>query len=133
MNLDQWFKRRCLLKIFYLELCRPFCSAERNYLCNYGRGHYEEQFCEFISNLGQWFRRYRLEYFYLELWWPSCSVKRNHLCNFERGHHGEHTCEVICNLDQWFRRCRLKYFLSGALVALLFSGAELFVQFWLRA
>ena len=28
-----------------------------NHLCNFGRGHYEEQFCKFISNLGQWFRR----------------------------------------------------------------------------
>ena len=25
LNLDQWFKRRCCLKIFYLELWRPFC------------------------------------------------------------------------------------------------------------
>ena len=101
LNLDQWFNRRCTLKIFliwsfcgpfiqpsvticailvegikmnnsvklfgiwtsasagvsfkdisYLELLRLFCSAEQNYLCNSGRGHYEEQFCEFISNLG---------------------------------------------------------------------------------
>ena len=43
--------------ISYLELWRPFCSAERTFLRNFGRGHYEEQFCEFILNLGQWFRR----------------------------------------------------------------------------
>ena len=42
--------------ISYLELWQPFCSAERNHLCNFGRGHYEEQFCKTISNLGQWFR-----------------------------------------------------------------------------
>ena len=30
---------------------------EQNHLCNFGRQHYEEQFHEFISNLGQWFRR----------------------------------------------------------------------------
>ena len=64
----------------YLELCRLFCSAEQNHLCNFLRGHNEEQFCEFILNLGQWFRK----------------------------------------------RCCLKYFLSGALVALGFSGAEPF-------
>ena len=32
-------------------------------------------------------------------------------------------------LDQWFRRrCRLKDVISGALVALLFVGAEPFMQ-----
>ena len=30
----------------YLELWQPFCS-----------GYYEEQYCEIILNLGQWFRR----------------------------------------------------------------------------
>ena len=43
--------------ISYLELCRPFCSVKRKHLCNFGRGHYEEQFCEIILNSGQWFRR----------------------------------------------------------------------------
>ena len=83
----------------YLELWQPFCSAERNHLCNFCSGYYEEQYCEIILNLGQWFRRrcclkdflYRTE----ELWQPSCSVEQKHLCNFERGHHGEHSCEVI--------------------------------------
>ena len=70
--------------ISFLELCRPFCSTEQNHLRNFGRGHNEEQFGEFILNLGQLFRR----------------------------------------------RCRLKYFLPRALVALLFSGAGPFVQFW---
>ena len=32
-------------------------------------------------------------------------------------------------LGQWFRRCHLKCFLSGALAALMFSGAEPFMQF----
>ena len=43
--------------ISYLELLQPFCSAEHNRLCNFGRGYYEEQFCEIILNWGQWFRR----------------------------------------------------------------------------
>ena len=141
--------------ITYLELWRPFCSAEQNHLFNIGRGYHEEQFCEIIMNLDQWFRRrcllkifliwssggpfvqqsrticaffiyfffcYRVSrgtilwnyfefgpvvaeemsfkiFLYLELWQPSCSVERVHLCNFERGHHGEHSCEVIWNLD----------------------------------
>ena len=37
--------------ISYLELWQPFCSAERNHLCNFGRGYHEEQFCEIILNL----------------------------------------------------------------------------------
>ena len=48
---------------------------------------------------------------------------------FGRGHYKELFCEFISNLGQWIRsRCRLKEFLSGALAALLFSGAEPFVQ-----
>ena len=44
-------------KGIYLELWQPFCSAEQNHLCNFRRGYYEEQFCEIILNLGQWFRK----------------------------------------------------------------------------
>ena len=43
--------------ISYLDIWQPFCSAECNYLCNFGREYQQEQFCEFILNLGQWFRR----------------------------------------------------------------------------
>ena len=68
---------------------------------------------------------------YLELWWPFCSADLVALllCNFGRGYHEEQFCEIVLNLDQWFRRCHLKDFLSGALAALLFSGAEPIVQF----
>ena len=34
--------------ISYLELWWPFCSAEQNHLCNFGRRFQEEQFCEII-------------------------------------------------------------------------------------
>ena len=43
--------------ISHHELWHPFCSAELIHLCQLGRGHYEKQSCDFISNLGQWFRR----------------------------------------------------------------------------
>ena len=43
--------------ISYLELWQPFCSGEQKPLCNFGRGYYEEQFCEIILNLDQRFRR----------------------------------------------------------------------------
>ena len=44
--------------ISYLELCPPpFCSVERNHLCNFGRGYQEEQFCLIILNWDKWFRK----------------------------------------------------------------------------
>ena len=51
--------------ISYLEICHPFFSSKQNHLCNFGRGHYKEQFCEFISNLGQWIRRLGLLKYFL--------------------------------------------------------------------
>ena len=54
--------------ISYLALWQPFCSAERGNLCNFGKGYQEEQFCEIILNLGQWFRgRCRLKVFLILL------------------------------------------------------------------
>ena len=32
-----------------LELWWPFCSVEKNYLCNFSRGHHEEHFLEIIE------------------------------------------------------------------------------------
>ena len=50
--------------ISYQELYQPFCSLERNHLCNFGRRYQEEQFCGIILNLSQWFgRRCLLKYF----------------------------------------------------------------------
>ena len=72
----------------------------------FGKVHHEEQFCEIILNLGQWFRRCSLKDFLSGTLASSCLVEQNHLCNFERGHYGEHSCEVIWNLGQWFRRRR---------------------------
>ena len=97
--------------ISYLELWWPFCSAERNHLCNFGIGNPEKQFCEFILNKELWYRRCCLKDFYLELLQPSCSVKGNHLCNFCKGHYEEQFCEITFNLGQWFWRCHLKIFL----------------------
>ena len=66
---------------------------------------------------------------YIKLKQPFCFAERNHLCNFGRGCYKEQFCEIIMNLGQWLRRCHLKDFLYGALAALLFGGAEPFVQF----
>ena len=35
-----------LKDIYYLELWQPLISVEWNHLCNFGRRHREEQFCE---------------------------------------------------------------------------------------
>ena len=42
----------------------------------------------------------------------------------------KHFYEVVLKFGQWFRRCYLKICLILAMVAILFSGAEPFVQFW---
>ena len=35
---------------FILALVAIFSAAEQNVLCNFGRGNYDEQFCEIILN-----------------------------------------------------------------------------------
>ena len=50
--------------MLFNDISYLFCLAEWNHLCNFGRGHYEEHFCEIILNLEQWFgRRCCLKYF----------------------------------------------------------------------
>ena len=41
----------------YLELWWPLLFSGANFLCNCGRGHYKEDFCETISSLHQRLRR----------------------------------------------------------------------------
>ena len=98
--------------IAYLELWRLFCSVEQNHLCNFGRSHHEEQFCEIILNLDQCSGRCRLKIFLI---WTSVATfagaEQNHLCNYGRGYDEEQFCGIVLNLDQWFRRCCLKIFL----------------------
>ena len=92
--------------ISYLELLCPFCSAEQNHLCNFGRWYYEEQFCEIILNLDPWFRgKYLIKIFLIwSFWRPICSAGQNYLCNFGTGYQEEQFCEIILNLAQWFSR-----------------------------
>ena len=99
---------------------------------------------------------------YLELWGTFCSADQTICAILVGGYQDEQFCEIILNLDQWFRRCVLKIhvflnlsfggpfvrlsgticailvkgitdFLSAALAALMFSGADSFMQFWKRA
>ena len=65
-----------LKDISYLELLQPLCSVEQNHLCNFRRRHHEEQFCEIILNLYQWFsRRCHLKIFLI---WNSGSPFAQH-------------------------------------------------------
>ena len=72
----------------------PFVQRSLN-LCNFIRGYYEEQFCEIILYLGQWFRRCPLKDCLFGALTALRLGERNLLSNFERGHHGEYSCEVI--------------------------------------
>ena len=98
-----------LFKIFsYLELWQPSYSVEQNHLCNFCKGHHEEQMYGIILNFGPVVQEKMSfkEISNLELWQPLSSVERNHLCNFGIRHHKKLFCEFILNLDQGFRRCR---------------------------
>ena len=121
-----------LKDIFYLELWQPLCLVEQNYLCNLGRRHHEEQFCEIILNLDQYVVQEMLfkDISYLELGGPFVQSSRTICAIFGEGIKRNNSVKFILNMDQWFRRCHLKDFLSGALV---FRGAEPFMQFWYRA
>ena len=71
--------------ISYLELWRPCYSAEWNHLCDFGKEHYEEQFCENVLNFDQWFRRCHLKDF---LSGALAALLFSGLCNLNRGYHG---------------------------------------------
>ena len=43
--------------ISYLELWQPLLIVDHNQMCNFGRVHQKEQFCEIILNFDQWIRR----------------------------------------------------------------------------
>ena len=71
--------------ISYLELWWSFCSAEQNHLCNFGRGYYEEQFCEIILTLDKWFRsRWLLKIFLIWSCGGPFVQRAEQLCNFGR-------------------------------------------------
>ena len=81
--------------ISYLELWQPLFWLSRTFLCNFGRVHHEEQFCEIVLNLDQRFRKKcHFKTFLIE----SCMAEWNHLCNFGRRHHEEQFCEIILKL-----------------------------------
>ena len=80
----------------YLELWQPFCSAERNYFCNIGRGYYEEQFCDFFSKF--WSVVQEMSFIRFLIWSsgsPPVQWSGTIYAIFGIGHHGEHSCEVV--------------------------------------
>ena len=79
----------------------PSFSLEQNHLCNFGREHQEEHFCEITLNLDEQFRRRCL----LKEFLPAILFSRAELfVLFVRGHYKEHSCKIIYNLGEWFRR-----------------------------
>ena len=80
-------------------------------MCNFGRGHHEDQFCEIVLNLDQWIRRScHLKTFLIyssgcPFIWPSgtfCVI----LVEAIMGNNS-----VKLKLDRWFRRFSLNLFL----------------------
>ena len=102
-----------------------------NHLCNFGRRHHEEKFYEIVEFQPVVQEMSFKVISYLELWRSFCSAERNYLSMgyVGMGYYEEQFYEIILYLDKWFRRCRLKDILSRALAALIFGGAEPFMQF----
>ena len=121
--------------ISYLELWRPFCSAERNHLCKSDRGYHEEQLCEINFNLDQWFRRRCVLKIFL-IWssggpfvqqsWTICAI-------FVEGIRKKNSVKLFWICTSGSIRCHLKIFLiwssdcpfiqlSGTLCANLVEG-----------
>ena len=115
-NLDQWFRRRCRLKVFliwsyggpFVQRSGTICAIlvegiMRNNSVNYfefGRVFQEKMSFKNIS--------------YLAPWWPLLQRSGTFCEKLVEGiMQEEQFCEIILILGQWFRRkCHLKYFLS---------------------
>ena len=55
LNFDEWFRRRCRLKIVLIYSSDgTFIQRSVTIFASFGRIHHEEQFCEIILNLNQW-------------------------------------------------------------------------------
>ena len=94
-------KEKLFKDISYLELWQPLCSAEPNHLCNFGRMYYEEQFCEIILNLDQWFRRNCLLKVFL-IWSSDSPFVQRSVTILEEGIMRNNS-EISLNLGQRFR------------------------------
>ena len=90
--------------IHYLELWLPFCSAPWNHFDNFGREHYEEQFCEIIKNFGQWFKRCSFKDFLSRALAALLFNEAKPFMQIQKRATWGTSCNVIDNLDQWFRR-----------------------------
>ena len=117
--------------ISYLELWQPFCSAEQNHLCNFGRGYQEKpilynhfEFAPVVQEEMS-FKRFLI--------WSSGSPpvpwSRTICAILKEGVMGNIHVKLYEVWTSGLGRDVVKrYFLSGALAAPLFSGAEPFVQ-----
>ena len=76
--------------------------VQQNGLGSFSRGHYEEHFCEFTLNLGQWLRRLHLKIFLFLALATILFSRAKCFEQFYRGHYEEHFWEFILILDQWF-------------------------------
>ena len=98
LNLDQWFRRRCRLKIFLIwSSGGPFVQPSRT-ICKISvkdimRNNSVKLFWIWTSGSGG--NVIQKDISYLELWQPLCSVERNHLCNFSTGYQEEHFLELF--------------------------------------
>ena len=75
--------------ISYLELWKPLCSADPNYLCNFDRRYHQIQWNYFeFGPVVQEEMQFKC-ISYLDIWQTFGSAECNHMCNFARGYYEE--------------------------------------------
>ena len=110
--MDQWFRRRCPLKIFIIYNSGSiFVQRSRTICANLVDGIMSN----IPVNMNQWLRRRGHLKMFL-IYSSGCHFVQQSqsetTCQFERVHNEEHFCETILRFDQWFkRRCLLNIFL----------------------
>ena len=131
IDLGQWFGRRCHLRYFLSgALSILLFSGAKPFKQFCKRASWGTFMCRYVK-LGPVVQEMSFEdTSYLELWQPLCSVDWKHLCNLGGRHQEEHYCTIEFRPKGSTGNAFKGIFLSGALAALLFSGAKPFKVSW---
>ena len=85
--------------ISYLELCRLFCSAKLDHLCNFIRGYHKKQFREIILKFGPVVQE-EISFIRFLIWisgGPGVHWSETIYAIVGRWRYGQHSCEIILN------------------------------------
>ena len=96
LNLNQWFRHRCLLKTFLIwSSGGPFVGQSITICAIVVKGIMRNNFVIYFAFWPVVQEEMSFRHIsYLELWWPFCSVERNHLGNYGKGHYEKQFCGI---------------------------------------